>query len=279
MRAAESADAIHAERVVPDHPAPAGEAELALCDHFQLGRVFVADGQPKRAIGLEHPFDAADPFPRPVEILFRRPLVVVDVVFVADIERRIGKGQIDAARGHFLQPLDATAFVDGIQCEHLECGAGTMCSWSSPLFGVRWLATAFQNAKGVVLSKAYRIGKQRQATALQNNLLPRFCKCHKRRGRRVPGLAKPLVPVLLIVKPVFNAQIGNLFKVAQVRAQKQCTIVNRQRGNLQPLKGGQRSRPIIGAACSLSPLLPPLSCSLHGGVSHPARFSSVPRRR
>ena len=54
---------------------------------------------------------ARDPVARPVEILIGILLVVVDVVFVADIERRIGKGQIDAAR---IEPFIA---VDAVEAD------------------------------------------------------------------------------------------------------------------------------------------------------------------
>ena len=111
VRAAEPADAIHAERVIPDHPTPAGEAQFALGDQLQLRGVFVADGQPERAVGLQRPVHAGHPFPRPVDIFFAVPLVVVDVVLVADIEGRIGKRQIDAAGLHFAEQFNAVALM------------------------------------------------------------------------------------------------------------------------------------------------------------------------
>ena len=45
-------------------------------------------------------------------------LVVVDVVFVADVERRIGKGQIHAIRRHRLHRIDAVELVDRIEFQH-----------------------------------------------------------------------------------------------------------------------------------------------------------------
>ena len=47
--------------------------------------------------GLQRLPDAGHPFPIPLDVLLAVPLVVVDVVLVADVERRVGKGQIDAA--------------------------------------------------------------------------------------------------------------------------------------------------------------------------------------
>ena len=105
VRAAELALAVHAERVVPDDPASAGEAQLALADQLQLGGVLVADGQPERAVGLQHAAHGLPSTAAPVEILVVLPAVVVDVVLVADVERRIGKGQIDAAGLDFGEPL------------------------------------------------------------------------------------------------------------------------------------------------------------------------------
>src|SRR5438105_15472536 len=45
--------AVYAERVIPDHPAPAVESQLALEDHLQLGGEVVADSEPEGAGRLE----------------------------------------------------------------------------------------------------------------------------------------------------------------------------------------------------------------------------------
>ena len=190
MRAAESAHAIHAEGVIPDDPTPAGEAEVVLGDQFQLGRVFVADRQPEGAVGLEHPLDAADPFPRPVKILLRFALVVVNVVIVADIEGRIGKDQIDAAGGHLLQPFNATTFVNPVECEHISiCSAAI-----HRRFRVRRLAVAFQYARRIVWRRACRIGVRRQAAALQNkqpNALRPILQARPRAANTAPACPSP----------------------------------------------------------------------------------------
>jgi hypothetical protein len=59
----------------------------------------------------------------PVEIFVAVALVVVDVVFVSDIEGRIGEDQIDAARGDLVEQLDAIALVDFVGCQSHGCGS------------------------------------------------------------------------------------------------------------------------------------------------------------
>ena len=51
VRAIELRRAIHSEGVIPDDPTAAGQPMLPLKHDLQLGGVFVADGQPKRAVG------------------------------------------------------------------------------------------------------------------------------------------------------------------------------------------------------------------------------------
>ena len=70
---------------------------LPLQHYFQLGRILVANGQPKCAVGLEHAHDFGRPIAAPSQIVFAFQAVVIHIVVVADIERRVGKRQIDRA--------------------------------------------------------------------------------------------------------------------------------------------------------------------------------------
>ena len=63
-------------------------------DHDQHQR---ANRQPERTFGREQAMDLLHPLPRPPEVLVVLLLVVIGVVLIADVERRIGKRQIDAA--------------------------------------------------------------------------------------------------------------------------------------------------------------------------------------
>ena len=56
--------------------------------------------------------DAADPLPTPVQVIFSRLLIVVDIVLIANIERRIGKHQINRTLLQLGQLLDTVALVD-----------------------------------------------------------------------------------------------------------------------------------------------------------------------
>ena len=105
--------AMNAECVIPDHPAAATETKL-LGDYFQFGGIFVADGEPESAVGAERAMDAGHPLARPIQIMVVRLTVVVNVVFVADVERRIGERQMHAAGLQLRQQLDAIALMNPI---------------------------------------------------------------------------------------------------------------------------------------------------------------------
>ena len=88
---------------------------LLLEHHLQFGGVLVADGQPERAVGLEHADDLGRPLAAPVEVVLALQPVVVDVVVVADVERRIGERQVDHAVAELLQPGDAVLVVEHVE--------------------------------------------------------------------------------------------------------------------------------------------------------------------
>ena len=70
--------------------------------------------------------DAGHPAAGPVEIFLAVALVVVDVVLVSDIEGRIGKDQVDAARVDLVEQLDAIALVDFVWFQGHGCGSEMM---------------------------------------------------------------------------------------------------------------------------------------------------------
>ena len=114
VRAAEFVLAVHAERVVPDDPTAADQPMLPLHQDLQLGSVLVANGQPERPVVLQDPHDLADPLAAPLQILVVVHVVAVHVVFVTDVERRIGKRQIDDAGRQFAQPGNAVLVANQI---------------------------------------------------------------------------------------------------------------------------------------------------------------------
>src|SRR5207244_1765414 len=97
---------------IPDDPTAAAEPKLLLENQFQLGRVLVADGQPKRAGRLQDTLHLPTPRSRPVEVFVRVAAVVVHVVVVTDVERRVGEGQVHYAGFDLLQTLNAITLHD-----------------------------------------------------------------------------------------------------------------------------------------------------------------------
>ena len=94
VAAAEFLGAVDAERVIPDHPAPAGEVELFLKEQLQLGGIRVAYRQPKRARRFQDTNDLAAPAFRPSQVLLGVVPVFVDVVIVPDVERGVSEDEI-----------------------------------------------------------------------------------------------------------------------------------------------------------------------------------------
>ena len=117
MRAAELLPAVDAEGVIPDHPAAAGEPEIAGCDHLEFGRIFVADRQPERPVRREHAAHLSHPPLRPLEIVVGREPIVVGVVVVSNVEGRVGECQLHARGGHPREEIETVAPVDPIKGE------------------------------------------------------------------------------------------------------------------------------------------------------------------
>ena len=70
------------------------ESDL-LGQQLQFGSILIANRQPKRAIVFQRSMSALDPVSAEVLIRLARLRVVVDIVFVPDVERRIRKHEID----------------------------------------------------------------------------------------------------------------------------------------------------------------------------------------
>src|SRR5690349_10676940 len=114
VRAAELLLAVHPERVVPDDPTAAVEAGI-LAGNLELGGIIVPDGEPESAVGLEDAMDRGDPILRPLQVMRMLAAVVVHIVLIADIERRIGKSQIDASVWQALHTGQAITVMDVVQ--------------------------------------------------------------------------------------------------------------------------------------------------------------------
>ena len=115
--------AVDPKRIVPDHPVPQRQAQLAVEQDLQLGRELVADRQPERAVGLEHTHDLAAPGQRPVQVGLGVAAVVVDIVIIADVERRVGENQVDRAVPNPAEQLQAVAVVEAVELEVRGSGA------------------------------------------------------------------------------------------------------------------------------------------------------------
>ena len=109
--------AVHAERVVPDHPAPAAQPQLPLKEHLQLRRKIIPDRQPERPRRLERRHQRRPPLLRPLQILIRRHPVFIHVIVIPNIERRIRKRQVDRPRRQLPHPLDAIPVIQTIKIE------------------------------------------------------------------------------------------------------------------------------------------------------------------
>ena len=115
VRAAELLFAVHAEGVIPHDPTTADEPVLLLQHDFQLGRVFVADGQPEGAVRLEHADHFGGPLAAPVQVFFAFQAIVVRIVLVADVEGRVGKSQIDQSVVDLPHSRHAIAVVEHVE--------------------------------------------------------------------------------------------------------------------------------------------------------------------
>ena len=114
VRATELLLAIHTERVIPDDPTAAMETDV-LARQFQLGRVLVADRQPKGSVALQDSMNGRDPIAGPGEIVIPFQLVVVDIIFVADVEWRVRERQINVPFGQSIHSLDTIAADNRIE--------------------------------------------------------------------------------------------------------------------------------------------------------------------
>src|SRR5438552_17391814 len=106
VAAAEFLGAMDAKSVVPDHPAAASEAKFLLKNQFQLRGVLIADRQPEGTGRLQDAVNLPAPLVRPIQVLVRTGAVVIYVIIIADVERRIGEGEIDRPGVQFFKSCD-----------------------------------------------------------------------------------------------------------------------------------------------------------------------------
>jgi hypothetical protein len=85
--------AVDAECVVPDDPVPHRQAQRVE-PNLHLGGVLVADRHEERTRGTENAMHRRQPLLGPGEVVVAALVVVVDVVLVADVERRVGERQV-----------------------------------------------------------------------------------------------------------------------------------------------------------------------------------------
>ena len=115
VTAAEFLFAVHAERVIPDHPTAAEQPQFTLEEQLQFGGEVIANRQPERAGRFKRVYQRLAPLPGPGEVLVRRQTIFVHVVGVADIEWWIRKGQINRPRSNGGHPGDAVGVIEFIQ--------------------------------------------------------------------------------------------------------------------------------------------------------------------
>ena len=84
-------------------------------DDLQFRREFVANRQPKRPFGLEHPCDFANPVLRPIKILIGLFFVMIHVIIVADVERWIGENEVDRGVLELREKIEAIALVELVE--------------------------------------------------------------------------------------------------------------------------------------------------------------------
>lgn len=97
-----------AERIMPYEPVAHHKAELVSYD-FYICSIVIADSYVKRAVWLEDFFTDGHPVFRPGNVVFAFDLIVVFVVFVADVERRVGKDKVGKGLAGPAQNLYAVA--------------------------------------------------------------------------------------------------------------------------------------------------------------------------
>src|SRR5205085_9777937 len=90
---------------MPDDPVAHGQAE-AIESNLDLGRVLVADGDIEGAGRLQNPPNTGKPSIGKGEVVLTFSVVIVFVVLIANIEGRIGKGEVDARGRQFAQTRD-----------------------------------------------------------------------------------------------------------------------------------------------------------------------------
>mgnify|MGYP006879620655 CR=1 FL=1 len=111
MRTGEFFLAIHAKRVVPDHPTTTMKANF-LCFDFQFCSVLVTNRQPERPVVFEDAMNLGHPVTGPAQVLVVTESVIVFVVFKTDIERGISERQVDNASGNFFQSFDTVTLMN-----------------------------------------------------------------------------------------------------------------------------------------------------------------------
>jgi hypothetical protein len=91
---------------VPDNPVSHKKAQL-VGYYFYVRGVLIAYGYVERAVGLEDLFAGGHPDFRPGDVVFAFDVVVVFIVFVADVEGRVGEDEV----GKWFAGLDQNLYA------------------------------------------------------------------------------------------------------------------------------------------------------------------------
>ena len=94
VRACEFVFRLLAEGVVPDYPVAHKKAQLVGYDFYIRG-VLIAYGYVEGTVWFEDLFTDCYPFFSPGDIVFLFDLIVVFIVFISDIELRVGEDEVD----------------------------------------------------------------------------------------------------------------------------------------------------------------------------------------
>src|SRR3569833_3076801 len=106
------------EGVMPDQPVAQIETDLAPCDHTQIGGIIIANGQIEGAGRAQSAINRLDPLPAEIEVVFGLLSIVVAVIEIANVERWIGKDQVQPSSGTLIEPFDGVGANDLVYFIH-----------------------------------------------------------------------------------------------------------------------------------------------------------------
>src|SRR4051812_15841183 len=112
VASAELVLAVDAEGVIPDHPASAVKSQFSLENELCFRGELVPNRQPECSRGLKRANQHLAPFSSPAKVFVRGSTVLVNIVFVSDVEWWVGEGKIDRSGRNSGHSCDAIFVVD-----------------------------------------------------------------------------------------------------------------------------------------------------------------------